>query len=147
MNNRVGVCSKTSNNKYLNCPARSYAGGAFTDWRPSCDAENNLRLANGLHSNYAYRQWLINNATNIMNVNRQYNEQKNGCQPCNAQDIPVASMCYVDRTSAVCKSTNCGGIGQRSVAVEEPRLVNNSVMNSVSPMDPNDMLLAGVGNP
>ena len=122
MDTGVGICTKTSNNKYLNCPARSYAGGMFTDWRPNCDVNNELRLRNGLHSNYAYKQWLQHNADNLMKVNQEYNEMKNGCGPCNAKDIPVNSMCQVDRTSAVCKPFECNGLGQRSVAVPEAQL-------------------------
>lgn len=134
-----GVCGKTSNNKYLNCPARSYAGGMFTDWRPNCDVENALRMKNGLHSNYAYRQFLIHNAEKLMDVNRAYNEQKNGCAPCNAKPINVESLCNVDRTSAVCQPYDPNGLGQRSVGVEEP-LMNYAPGMSTSVPSPANIL-------
>lgn len=132
-----GVCNKTSNNKYLNCPARSYAGGMFTDYRPNCDVENSLRVKNGLSSNYAYRQFLINNAEKLMQVNRDYNENKNGCAPCNSKPVMVESMCGVTRTSATCEPFDPHGLGQRSVAVQEEMLNYAPGMGSSVPSPAN----------
>ena len=130
--NNTGVCGKTSNNKYLNCPARSYAGGMFTDYRPNCDMENSLRMKNGLRSNYEYRQFLINNAEKLMNVNRSYNQEKNGCEPCNAKPVMVESMCNVNRTSAVCEPYDANGLGQRSVVVQESMLNYSPSMSNLT---------------
>ena len=34
-------CYKASNNKYFNCPPRMDDGRHFTDYRSSCDTNNN----------------------------------------------------------------------------------------------------------
>lgn len=132
-----GVCNKTSNNKYLECPARSYAGGMFTDYRPNCDVENSLRVNNGLRSNYDYRQFLINNAEKLMQVNREYNEKKNGCAPCNTKPVMVESMCNVSRTGSSCEPFDPNGIGQRSVGVQEDMLNYSPGMGSSVLSPPN----------
>jgi len=61
-------------------------GRMFTDYRPRCIA--NFAVAGGVEGNYdlpnsyEYRQYLINNAADIMTKNRQVAYQNNACGPC-----------------------------------------------------------------
>ena len=36
----MSKCSKTTNNKYFNCPPRMDDGRHFTDYRPNCHSTN-----------------------------------------------------------------------------------------------------------
>jgi hypothetical protein len=107
----MNTCNKTSNNKYFNCPARMEDGRSFTDYRPSSDVDDMIRYSNNIIGNYEYRQFLINNATKIMNVNNQYTTEKMSCTDCNAKPIPFTTVCEVDRQISKCKVTNPRGVG------------------------------------
>ena len=76
-----GPCKKTSNNKHFDCPPRMSDGRLFTDYRSRCDV-NFLDLDNGHMDSYTYRQYLINNANEIVESRRKslYDEVK--CGPC-----------------------------------------------------------------
>jgi hypothetical protein len=76
-------CNATSNNKYFDCPARMDDGRVFTDYRPSSDVENMIQISNKIKSSYDYRQFLVHNANNLMNINSQYTKSKVGCNSCN----------------------------------------------------------------
>ena len=64
-----GTCYKASNNIHAGFPALMSEGNLYTDWDSACEMNNKLKNAAGLKSNYSYRQWLINNAKNVMNKN------------------------------------------------------------------------------
>lgn len=102
-----GICYKTSNNKYPDCPAIMDDGRAFTDYRPSCYTNDLIRTMNGLHSSFAYRQFLQHNAVQLMDTIRLYNIKKNGCRPCNAVPIQCESLCSVDNHAVSCAPFDC----------------------------------------
>lgn len=106
-----GICYKTSNNKFLDCPALMDDGRAFTDYRPACYINDVIRVKNGIQSSYNYRQFLIHNATNLMDVIRLYNEKKNGCRPCDARPVLCQSLCSVDNHAVSCAPYDCNGLG------------------------------------
>ena len=64
-----GTCYKASNNIHAGYPALMSEGNLYTDWNSACKINNKIKNDAGLKSNYAYRQWLINNANNVMNKN------------------------------------------------------------------------------
>ena len=64
-----GTCYKASNNIHAGYPALMSEGNLYTDWNSACKINNKIKRETGLKSNYAYRQWLINNANNVMNKN------------------------------------------------------------------------------
>ena len=65
-----GVCNKTSNNKYFNCPPRMDDGRHFTDYRPNAYVNSLVRYGNNvMTNNEAYRKFLIKNANELMKVN------------------------------------------------------------------------------
>ena len=105
------TCNKTSNNKYFNCPALMSDGRAFTDYRPSSDVNNMIRYSNNVMSNYEYRQFLINNASKIMEVNNMYANDKLSCPDCNTKEMPFNTVCDVNAQTSRCQVVNPNGIG------------------------------------
>ena len=106
-----GICDKTSNNKYFNCPPRMSDGRHFTDYRSNCYVNDLVRYSNNTMSDYAYRQFLINNAVDLMKVNNEYTYQKNGCDPCNATPIGFETNCNVNQSYSKCKIEDQNGLG------------------------------------
>jgi len=81
-------CEKPSNNQYANCPPRMADGRMFTDYRPRCIANFSIPGMNEIPGNYdlpnsfEYRQYLIKNASDIMQKNEQTSYALNSCAPC-----------------------------------------------------------------
>lgn len=116
-----GICHKTSNNKFLDCPALMDDGRAFTDYRSPCYINNVLRIKNGIKSSYDYRQFLQHNATQLMDVIRLYNLKKNGCRACDARPVLCQSLCSVDNHAVSCSPYSSQmGIGDCNVAQPLP---------------------------
>jgi len=65
-----GTCYKASNNIHAGFPALMAEGNLYTDWHSACQMNNDLKQAVGITDNYSYRQWLINNGTNVINKNK-----------------------------------------------------------------------------
>jgi hypothetical protein len=105
------TCNKTSNNKYFDSPARMDDGRAFTDYRQSNSIDNMIRVSNNISSNYEYRQFLINNAKKIININNEYTLSKVGNGSCNYQEVPFETECVFTPVSPTCKTINPNGIG------------------------------------
>ena len=106
-----GICDKTSNNKYFNCPPRMDDARHFTDYRSSDYVNNLIRMSYGIVGSYEYRQYLINNADKLMQMNRDYAYEKNGCSPCNFKPVPFKTDCDVTIKNVACKTANPNGIG------------------------------------
>lgn len=116
----ISDCFKVSNNKYPDCPAIMDDGRAFTDYRSACYINDVLRVKNGIQNSYEYRQFLINNGTELMNTIRLYNIQKSSCNSCDAKPISCQNICEVDRESVNCSLTNSCGLGSCYKAVPLP---------------------------
>lgn len=106
-----GICDKTSNNKYFNCPPRMDDGRHFTDYRANCYVNNLVRMTNDIVGSYEYRQFLIDNAEALMQSNREYTEMKNGCSPCSAKPVPFHRICDVGLSNMECKLLDPNGVG------------------------------------
>jgi hypothetical protein len=115
----MSSCNKTSNNKYFDCPARMDDGRTFTDYRPSCTVDDMIRYSNNVMSSYEYRQFLIHNASNIMDVNMKYTIDKVGMSGCNAPEIPFNTTCNINKQYSKCNITNNNGIGIQNIANEK----------------------------
>ncbi len=107
----TGICNKVSNNKYFDCPARMDGGRHFTDYRPNCYLNNLVRMSNNITSSYDYRQYLIHNADKLMDMNRNYAKEMNGCNECNAKPVPFRRKCDVNLIDMNCHIVNPNGIG------------------------------------
>jgi len=112
----MNTCYKTSNNKYFDCPALMEDGRAFTDYRPSSYVNDLIRVENQVYDSYSYRQFLIHNGLNIIKVNDQYNQLKNGCPSCSYNEIPNESSCVYNKQFGLCSPSGCSGLGQNNYA-------------------------------
>ena len=112
----MNTCYKTSNNKYFDCPALMEDGRAFTDYRPSSYVNDLIRVENQVYDSYSYRQFLIHNGLNIIKVNDQYNQLKNGCASCSYNEIPNEASCVYNKQFGLCMPNGCNGLGQNNYA-------------------------------
>ena len=114
----MSKCYKTSNNKFLNAPARmSY--GFLTDYSSNFKSTDSLYTLSDekLKSSYLQRQYLINNAVSLINVKRQHEFLKNGHGDCKNPDPPGTML--PEQEKQVCNIHSCNithnfekGIGQ-----------------------------------
>jgi len=111
-------CNKTSNNKYFDCPARMDDGRIFTDYRQSSTVNDMIRYSNNTMSSYEYRQFLINNASKIMELNNTYIKDKAGCESCDYVSVPFQSECVWNENYGKCKMTDLNGVGIRNITQE-----------------------------
>ena len=65
-----GTCYKGSNNIHAGFPALMSDGQWASNWEPACAINNELQKQAGITNNYQYRQYLINNADNIIKKNQ-----------------------------------------------------------------------------
>lgn len=110
-------CYKTSNNKHFKCPPRMDDGRHFTDYRPNCHVNNLMRSNNVTPNSFQYRQFLTHNATKLMDLNRTYTTQKNGCGPCKKpyhQGTMLAEQSVKSCNANSCNTqvVNKNGLGQ-----------------------------------
>lgn len=116
------TCTKSSDNKYDNCPPHMEDGRMFTDYRPRCIA--NFAVAGGssipgnfdLPTSYEYRQYLTKNASDIMAKNRQMAYQNNACGPCTnpyneGTMLPEQNMMKCDANKCSFYTSDSSGLG------------------------------------
>ena len=116
-----GECFKVSNNKYFNCPALMADSRTFTDYRSSCTIDQSILKNNNIRSSYEYRQFLIKNASKFMQENNDLNYNKNGCETCYAEPIPLKTICEVDGYTSICRMNDDGGLGMNTIASNIPQ--------------------------
>ena len=123
-------CNKTSNNKYFDCPALMSDGRIMTDYRQSGTLNDMIRLNNNVLSSNQYRQFLTNNAVEIMNINNQYISEKNSCKSGKLVEVPFSKVCSYNTQIGTCQKTNQRmGIG---MANEVEANINTCGNNQIS---------------
>ena len=85
-------CNRASDNRYFDCPARSY--GQFTDHSHPKLRDLKMMELNGLKDNTMYRQFLTNNSSKMIAINRNIASRTNACGPCDA----INTYQYIDDT-------------------------------------------------
>jgi len=65
----------------LNCPPLMNDGRHGTDYRPNADINISIQQTNNLQDSNAYRSFLVNNATAIMQQNLKEFEKTANCMP------------------------------------------------------------------
>jgi hypothetical protein len=65
------TCYAGCNNIHSEQPALMSDGRVSTSWDPSCEANNRLKKALNLETNYDYRQYLIKEGLNVIKSNRK----------------------------------------------------------------------------
>ena len=108
---------KASNNKYKDCPPRMSDGRHFTDYRPNDHLNNLIKANNNLKNSFDFRNHLTNNAEKLINLNREYIQDKNGCAPCmkpyhQGTMLPESSKVECNSDSCNVTVTNKEGLGQ-----------------------------------
>ncbi len=141
----MSICDKTSNNKYFNCPPRMSDGRQFTDYRPNCYVNNLLRYNNRTMSSYEYRQFLVNNGSELMKINNLYANEKNGCGPCNAEQIDNQTVCAYNQEYGECTVNNPSGIGLTNRAVQEQEMLQQNYNPGLQKQTTINMGQVGVG--
>ena len=96
-------CNNTNNNKYFDCPALMSDGRLMTDYRPSTTVNDMIRLNNNVKSSNEYRNFLTNNATDIMNINENYIVEKNSCKSGKLVEVPFARVCNYNTQYGKCE--------------------------------------------
>jgi hypothetical protein len=64
-----GTCYSASNNIHFNFPPIMADGRNFASWQPEAVVNERIQKQENIKSNWAYRQYLTNNATTIMKFN------------------------------------------------------------------------------
>jgi hypothetical protein len=83
------------------CPPLMSDGRVVTDYRPNCELHDMIIRQNGLRTSYDYRQFMINNAITLMNIDRDYYIAKNQCNTCRFyQPDPNAQESYWNAATA-----------------------------------------------
>ena len=113
----MSCANKTTDNKYFNCPPRIDDGRHFTDYRSNCHFNNLVRANNAIINSHDYRMFLLSNARKLMDLNRSYASQKNGCGPrpdSNGHNtiVPEESIQICNNKSCNVDFVNKNGIGQ-----------------------------------
>ena len=63
------TCYSGSNNIHFNFPPIMADGRTFSSWQPDAVVNNNIRNQEHITSNWSYRQYMTNNAMQIMKYN------------------------------------------------------------------------------
>ena len=136
-------CYKTSDNKHFGCPARMADGRNFTDYRPHCYVDNLIIAENGINNSFNYRNFLQQNASQLMEINRKYACMKNCCTPCMEEPgtmLPEANKFVCNQNTCRLVSNNPNGIGTGRVYSDEP---NNCALGNCQPQgNPNSCMTA-----
>ena len=113
----MSACYRTGNNKYFNAPPLMSDGRHFTDYRSSCVANSMFYTNKKLTNSFDYRNYLTQNAKNIIKRDRQVNYIMNGCSECIGPEQPGTML--REKQVQVCNKSTCevepnfvGGIGQ-----------------------------------
>jgi hypothetical protein len=153
MNKQNQNCNKTSNNKYFDCPALMSDGRLMTDYRSSNTLNDMIRISNNTLSSYEYRNFLTNNASNIMKINNDYISNKNSCKSGQMITVPFSNVCSYNTQVGVCNKTNAPlGIGlknevNKNIPMCAPNQNSNCYFNDANNMNSEAGFYNGMNTP
>jgi hypothetical protein len=104
-----GTCYSGSNNIHFNFPPIMNDGRNYSSWQPEAIINERIRKAENIKSNWDYRRFLTNNATQIMKYNNQESCYYLGLNPHTYTDKTPSSnvpFMYTNTTD-----TNAPGFG------------------------------------
>ena len=156
-------CYRTSDNKYTDAPPRMADGRHFTDYRPSCELNNDVNRDNNLSNSFEARLFLQRNADQLMEVNRNMACQKNCNGVCGDEaendlvNEGFTSTMLPELTTQLCNDNGCDyilnnpnglGLGRQYYTVEQEnedqKVQNNLPENNCAPN--NNFLVTGYEN-
>ena len=85
------------------CPQRMSDGRLFTDYRPRCVSQ--FATTQSKYNSYEHRQYMINNASSIMQKNAAEAYEKNKCLPC-MEPYNVGTM-LPEKNLVTCNKQTC----------------------------------------
>lgn len=110
-------CYRPSDNKYSDAPPRMADGRHFTDYRPSCELNNDIARDNNLNNSFDARIFLQRNAVQLMDVNRNMACDRN-CNGVCGEDAPsdlvnegFTSTMLPELNKQLCNDTFCEVVG------------------------------------
>ena len=102
-----------TDNKHFKCPPKMDDGRHFTEYRSNCHINNLIRANNTIMNSHEYRMFLTRNGSKLMNLNRSYSSQKNGCGSCaNKTMLSEQTMKKCNNVSCSADVINKAGVGQ-----------------------------------
>ena len=93
-----GTCNSGSNNIHFDFPPIMADGRNYASWQPGGSRNADIRMKEKISTNWEYRQYLVNNATNIMQGNMM-----SACDQCCA--CPATYHSAVSHSRTVAKDT------------------------------------------
>jgi hypothetical protein len=141
----MDLCYKSSNNQYNNSPPRMNDGRHFTDYRSNCLINNLINKNNNHMRSHDLKNFLINNANKLREINRTYVSQKNGVNNCNNfVDIQLKHRVVCNKNTCRKVLVNPEGFG---IDVQyNSNLKSNNLNRYISPNDPNNNCVLGIDN-
>lgn len=102
----MSCANRTTDNKHINCPPRMDDGRHFTDYRSNCHFNNLVRANNTVRNSHDYRMFLTSNARGLIELNRSYAGQRNGCGPRPNGKKEVSTM-VPEQSIQICTNNSC----------------------------------------
>ena len=144
-------CSKVSNNKYFECPARMADARFCTDYRPNSYTNSAIKISNNLNNSHEYRLFLQRNADKLFQLNNNLFFKQNGCGACvkpyNEGTIPsYENEINCNTQSCTINNLNNNGIGlginyntNSNLQVRQPNVDNNNCMTMENKFNQNGL--------
>lgn len=85
--NDCKTCHRENDNKKSTCPDKMEDGRLFTNWRPRSSTQYYNMISNNMPDSYAYRQYMTNNADQIIQHNAAEAYMRAACGPCDGSDF------------------------------------------------------------
>ena len=137
----MSTCYKASDNKHHGCPPRMSDGRHFTDYRPSCDADQTIRRDNNMCGSNQYREFLQNNGVAIMNKDRKHACELNCCAPCKKEAfadtmLPAKYNVICDKNTCTRELNDINGLGDARIYFAEGECAG---LPAALPQQPNNV--------
>ncbi len=104
--NECTDCVRPNDNKNFTCPERMSDQRAFTNYRPRSSTQYYNMIANNMPDAYAYRQYMTQNAEDLMKRNATEAYLRTACGPCDGNDFDVGVM-LPEQDQQVCDARKC----------------------------------------
>ncbi len=114
------TCYSGSNNIDFNFPPIMADGRNFATWQPDAAINERIQKKEGIQTNWGYRQYLQNNASQIMNFNTQESCYELGLDPhYNTDSTPSSNVPYTFKGTF---DTSTPGFGYCNSDLKNPYL-------------------------
>jgi hypothetical protein len=120
-----GTCYSGSNNIHFDFPPIMADGRNYASWQPEAVVNERIQQQENITTSWKYRQYLINNATNIMKINNQ--------EACSALGLPshfstnATPSTNVPFTFKTTYDTNKPGYGYNDSNLKQPYLTREQL--------------------